>query len=95
LFGYDITCLAAFCAGLNNEDDGYNCNLIQSRGLDGLAFGGYFKIDTNLIGAYYLCFRNTTEESLGNSCVNPIYDGPVINILIHNFYEPSADYGFD
>lgn len=45
LFGYDIACLATFCAGINNEDSGYFCNLIQARGLDGLAFGGYWSAE--------------------------------------------------
>jgi hypothetical protein len=46
LFGYDISCLAAFCAGINNEDNDFNCNLIQARGLDGLAFGASWSAET-------------------------------------------------
>ena len=95
MFGYDISCLASFCAGINNEDDGLFCNLIESRGLDGLAFGSYFKNVPALMGAYLLCFRNNTEDGLGNTCVFPIYGGPVVSFLFNNFVEPSSDYAFD
>jgi hypothetical protein len=46
LFGYDISCLASFCAGIDNEDTTWSCNLIQARGLDGLAFGGSWSAET-------------------------------------------------
>jgi hypothetical protein len=75
LFGYDLSCVAGLCAQLNNSDggdgeefDGY-CGLIESRGLDGLAFGIYAAVpQTTLAGAYCAGFRNDEPGNrTGNS----------------------------
>jgi len=39
IFGYDITCIAEYCAGLIKQDYYGYCPLIAAKGLDGLAFG--------------------------------------------------------
>lgn len=83
LFGYDISCIKEMCASLQNEDTtdsdgnfrGY-CGLIESRGLDGLAFGGYWKLSSsNTVGDLYCAgFRNnSTGDRTGNTvaCFDP------------------------
>jgi len=97
IFGYDITCLAAFCAGIDNQDDDYYCNLIDARGLDGLAFGAYFKTDSaNDNYDYNIGFRNTTEQNktLGNTLFGLDYDGDthIVTYLFHNFYQVSEEF---
>jgi len=97
LFGYDITCLAEFCAGIDNQDNDYYCNLIGARGLDGLAFGAYFKTDSAHDDYYYhIGFRNTTEQNntLGNTMISLDYDSDtqIVTYLFHNFYQVSESY---
>ena len=65
LFGYDISAIAQVCHLINNEDVGYNkeyygyCPLIESRGLDGLAFGVYWNHPDKDLGWYWCAgFRN-------------------------------------
>lgn len=63
LFGYDITCMAIFCAIAGTEV--YNCPIIEARGLDGLAFGIKFEIDVaaTAAGAYYCAGFHREEHS--------------------------------
>ena len=39
IFGYDISCLAIRCIEGDISDDMGICDMIEARGLDGLAFG--------------------------------------------------------
>jgi len=39
IFGYDISCLAIRCIEGDISDVGGLCDMIEARGLDGLAFG--------------------------------------------------------
>ena len=57
LFGYDITCLANYCALVGAGDNEY-CPLVESRGLDGLAFGVQFEIDATSGSDYCAGFHN-------------------------------------
>ena len=85
LFGYDISCLESMCASIDNLDlyfkaayltnpeiakpVGY-CGLIGARGLDGLAFGAYFKLASDNISWYCIGFRNDTgTDRIGNTRV--------------------------
>jgi len=76
LFGYDISCLVGMCASVdNNEGDsgvgkftGY-CGLIESRGLDGLAFGIYWTAEYGT-SDYIVGFRNNEPGNrTGNTTV--------------------------
>ena len=93
LFGYDMTCLAGWCAATDNLDgdpaavDDFNgyCGLIDARGLDGLAFGIYWKAP--LAGNNYgVGFRN---DEVGSRLGNTVHFnlGPIIlNYYLTNFY---------
>jgi len=91
LFGYDMTCLAGLCAQLENTDGGTGfifkgyCALIESRGLDGLAFGIYAAIPTAGAGWYYCAgFRNDEPgNKAGNSWT-----------CLYNDYEVYTYYSF-
>jgi len=82
LFGYDITCLAKFCA-LNDVDSIYYCGLIEARGLDGLAFGVQFKIETGSTEQYCAGFH--FEEST-DVAVCGKYDSLNVELPIENLY---------
>ena len=60
LFGYDMTCVANYCA-LQKGDANYYCPIIEARGLDGLAFGIHFETPAAVINFYCAGFRH--EES--------------------------------
>ena len=60
LFGYDMTCVANYCA-LQKGDANYYCPIIEARGLDGLAFGIHFATDVGSASFYCAGFRH--EES--------------------------------
>ena len=60
LFGYDMTCLATYCAV---EDSNAVCDLIEARGLDGLAFGVNFKITKAGAGGRDYCAGFHRAES--------------------------------
>ena len=92
LFGYDMTCLAGLCAQLDNSDGsapfvnkGY-CGLIESRGLDGLAFGIYASIPDAGAGWYYCAgFRNDEPgNKAGNSWVC-LYESS--EVYTYQFYQ--------
>ena len=85
LFGYDISCLVGMCASVDqNEGDsgtgmftGY-CGLIESRGLDGLAFGIYWTAEYGT-SDYCAGFRNNEPGNrTGNTkvCFEDDEDGP-------------------
>lgn len=46
LFGWDLTCIATWCNVLEQDDFiiSDECHELQNRGLDGHAFGAYWKI---------------------------------------------------
>jgi hypothetical protein len=79
LFGYDISCLASMCAQ-PHADDSYYCDFIAARGLDGLAFGVQFKIDSDATNYYCAGFHR--EESFDHFVCGYTYDG------IENYYFP-------
>jgi len=57
LFGYDITCIAKYCAA---QDDYYPyCHLIDAKGIDGLAFGIHWDLDVASTKSYYVGFHQT------------------------------------
>ncbi len=89
LFGYDITCLAHFCA-INRDniaDDGY-CGLVEARGLDGLAFGIYASVPTASSGYYCVGFRSEPYESF--ACA---YNGSdVYTYFVYGHYSVGSDY---
>lgn len=59
LFGYDITCLANYCA--EGPGDYYSyCHLIQARGIDGLAFGIKWELDLKSKEIYNVGFHSAT-----------------------------------
>ena len=59
LFGYDITCLANICAYGSGDRKPY-CELIQARGLDGLAFGILWETDISSTDFYWVGFHSAT-----------------------------------
>ena len=59
LFGYDITCLAINCAEGSGDYYPY-CDLIQARGLDGLAFGIKWELDLASTDPYWVGFHSAT-----------------------------------
>ena len=69
LFGYDITCLANYCAEQLRDDDSYYCHFIKARGLDGLGFGVQFEIDSGSTENYCAGFHHeeTTDTA---ACLN-------------------------
>ena len=62
LFGYDITCIANYCA-LQQDDGNQACDLLAARGLDGLAFGVSFKIKKATGSGKDYCAGFHREES--------------------------------
>jgi hypothetical protein len=87
LFGYDITCLAKYCA-LNDVDSVY-CGLIEARGLDGWAFGVQFKIDNGSTEQYCAGFH--FEESTDVAvCVE--FEGSVVNRYFSQNYTVTETY---
>ena len=62
LFGYDITCIAKYCA--MNDIDSMFCDLIEARGLDGLAFGVQFKIESGSTLQYCAGFHNDESTDI-------------------------------
>ena len=94
LFGYDIACLASMCASIDNHENangdgnfkGY-CGLIQARGLDGLAFGAYFKLPSTNEEYYCAGFRNDApNDRTGNTMICFDEDDSVWTYNFYNFY---------
>ena len=88
LFGYDLSCVAGLCVQLNNGDggdgediDGY-CGLIESRGLDGLAFGIYASVPRASTALYCAGFRNDEPGNRNGNSWTCHLDG----YLITTFY---------
>ena len=59
LFGYDMTCMANICAYGSGDKKAY-CELIQARGLDGLAFGIKWELDVSSTNFYWVGFHSAT-----------------------------------
>lgn len=100
LFGYDISCLASMCASIENRDSGDiagnfkgYCGLIEARGLDGLAFGSYFKLAEDNLDYYCAGFRNdATKDRTGNTIVCFDEDNNAWTQNFHNFYQVSETF---
>lgn len=91
LFGYDISCLAIYCAEQMNdwENDGYYCHFIKARGLDGLAFGVNFEIDATSTDYYCAGFHN---EETTDTAICGDKDSDVENYYWTQNYTVSDDY---
>lgn len=70
LIGYDISCLQHWCELIDYKDDGKHkgdgtfsgyCGIIDSRKLDGLAFGMYWKIPKLSKNDHCIGFRGDEE----------------------------------
>jgi hypothetical protein len=76
IYGYDITCLAYKCLGVESEDLLGVCDLIDARGLDGLAFGVRFDLDNTFdndnSNPYCAGFHNEGTNDTA-TCVNRGY----------------------
>jgi|688.fasta_scaffold714178_1 hypothetical protein len=57
IFGYDMTCIATRCILGDISDTAGRCDMIEARGLDGLAFGVNFEVDIGS-GQYCAGFHN-------------------------------------
>jgi hypothetical protein len=88
LFGYDISCLASMCAQPHAEDS-YYCDFIAARGLDGLAFGVQFKIDSDATNYYCAGFHR--EESFDHF-VCAMNDNSIYNYYFPQNYTVTADF---
>ena len=62
LFGYDMNCFANYCA-LQTGDTQTLCDVVEARGLDGLAFGVQFKITKAGASGRDYCAGFHREES--------------------------------
>jgi hypothetical protein len=56
LFGYDVTCFASYCA--ETKDMWGICDFVKAKGIDGLSFGVYFKLDYDVAAYYCAGFHN-------------------------------------
>ena len=86
LFGYDISCIATYCAA--SDEDNY-CPLIEAMGLDGLAFGMYFKRKEGSSDMYCGGFHNEEDTDVA-ICV--ISAGNPANLYWNNDYTVATDY---
>jgi hypothetical protein len=84
IFGYDITCLASRCIEGDTEDSVFGaCDLVQARGLDGLAFGVRFDLDDTTGSPYCAGFHNEGRNDTA-TCANA--DGPQLSYEWRNNY---------
>ena len=89
LFGYDITCLANYCA-LQTNDNEY-CPFIEARGLDGLAFGVHFEIDTGSSNFYCAGFHNEEFTDIA-ACTYSAASHDVYTLYWTSNYTVAEDY---
>ena len=94
LFGYDITCIEYMCTSIENKDNanvdgnfiGY-CGILEARGIDGLAFGGYWKRPSANTDYYCAGFRNdSANDRIGNTMVCFDGDSTATTYSFYNFY---------
>ena len=90
LFGYDISCIANWCALQINDDSNGYCPTIAARGLDGLSFGANFKIDITTTDYYCAGFHHA--ESADNAVCVRFNDLEAGNFVWGQYYTVTSAY---